>query len=39
LQTFTNLNKIDNLQFGGAVTELLFDETTVEEYNKLDLNV
>ncbi len=36
---FINLNKIGNLQFGGAVTELLFGKATTEEYNRLDLGV
>jgi len=36
---FTNLNKINNLQFKKAVIELLFDKITVEEYNRFDLNI
>ncbi len=36
---FINLNKINNLQFGEAITGFLFDETTVKEYDRLDLNV
>ena len=36
---FVNLNKIGNLQFGGAIIELLFGETTIKEYNRLDLGI
>jgi len=36
---FISSNKTGNLQFEGAVTELLFDKTTAEEYNRFDLGV